>query len=146
MATGIIVTGHGRFAEGLTTSIELIAGPQENYIPVNFEHETEQLQADLVSALESLKECSGILIFADLAGGSPYKTAALLTQMYPNVELVAGTNLPMLCEIVMARTIVDDAGTLADMAVATGKDQISRFDLKSLLEDTEGEEELSDGI
>ena len=53
MAVGIIVTGHGRFAEGLTTSVNLIAGPQENYVPVNFEHEVDELEQDLNAALPS---------------------------------------------------------------------------------------------
>lgn len=145
MAVGIILTGHGQFAKGLTTSVELIAGPQQHYIPVNFEHEVDQLQEDLTKAMESLSDCSGIIVFSDLAGGSPYKTAAMLSTQYPNVELIAGTNLPMLCEIVLARTIVDDAASLAEMAVNTGKDQISRFDMASLLADDD-EEDLSDGI
>ena len=33
---GIIVTGHGRFAEGITSSIEMIAGAQADYEAVNF--------------------------------------------------------------------------------------------------------------
>ena len=148
MAVGIIVTGHGGFAEGLTTSVNLIAGPQENYVPVNFEHEVDELEKDLNAALQSLKDCSGVIVFADLAGGSPYKTAAVVAQSYQNVEIIAGTNLPMLCEIVMARTFVDDAASLADMAVNTGKDQISRFDMASLLSTTEEDEndDFSDGI
>ena len=28
---GILVTGHGNFATGITSSLELIAGKQENY-------------------------------------------------------------------------------------------------------------------
>ena len=54
----------------------------------------------------------------------------------------------MLCEIVMARTFVADAASLADMAVNTGKDQISRFDMASLLSTTEEDEndDFSDGI
>ena len=46
---GIIVTGHGRFASGLTSSIDLIAGPQEKYVAVNFEQEVDQLTADLTN-------------------------------------------------------------------------------------------------
>lgn len=147
MTVGIIVTGHGRFAEGITSSINLIAGPQENYAVVNFEHEVDELESDLVSALQSLKDCSGVIIFTDLAGGSPYKTAAIVAQNFENVEIIAGTNLPMLAEIVMARSFMDDASSLAEMAVNTGKDMISRFDMASLLGSTEEEsDDFSDGI
>ena len=147
MTVGIIVTGHGRCAEGTTSSINLIAGPQENYAVVNFEHEVDELESDLVSALQSLKDCSGVIIFTDLAGGSPYKTAAIVAQNFENVEIIAGTNLPMLAEIVMARSFMDDASSLAEMAVNTGKDMISRFDMASLLGSTEEEsDDFSDGI
>ena len=107
----------------------------------------DELENDLNAALQSLQNCSGVIVFADLAGGSPYKTAAVIAQNYQNVEIIAGTNLPMLCEIVMARTFVDDAASLAEMAVNTGKDQISRFDMASLISSTEEEnDDFSDGI
>ena len=34
---GLIVTGHGKFGTGLTTSVELVAGPQQNYVAVDFD-------------------------------------------------------------------------------------------------------------
>ncbi|GJM56486.1 PTS galactosamine/N-acetylgalactosamine transporter subunit IIA [uncultured Dubosiella sp.] len=146
MATGIIVTGHGRFAEGITSAVDLIAGPQKNYVAVNFEHEVDKLEKDLISALDSLKECSGILIFTDLPGGSPYKTAVLLAQNYDNVEIIAGTNLPMLTEIVMSRSFLDDSSAMCTMAINTGKDMISRFNIQSVLSSTEECTDFSDGI
>ena len=36
MMIGIIVCGHGHFATGLTSSLHLIMGEQENYIAVDF--------------------------------------------------------------------------------------------------------------
>ena len=34
---GLIVTGHGHFASGLTSSLKLIAGEPKNYAAVDFE-------------------------------------------------------------------------------------------------------------
>lgn len=34
---GLIVTGHGHFASGLTTSLNLIAGDAKDYVAVDFE-------------------------------------------------------------------------------------------------------------
>ena len=36
---GLIVTGHGNFGSGLTSSLNLIAGEQENYQYVDFTKE-----------------------------------------------------------------------------------------------------------
>ena len=141
---GIIVTGHGRFATGLTSSINLIAGPQENYVAVDFEQEVDQLQADLTAAIESLKDCEGIIVFSDLAGGSPFKTAVLIAQSYQNVEVIAGTNLPMLAGVVMARQFGMDTETLVNTALNTGKDQITRFEMSQI--EVEENDDFSDGI
>ena len=98
---GLIVTGHGHFATGLTSSIDLIAGPQDNYVAVDFDGEgTEKLENDLKAAIEKLSGCEGIIVFSDLAGGSPFKTAAIVTAGNPNVKVIAGTNLLNLFRIV----------------------------------------------
>ena len=34
---GLIVTGHGHFATGLTTSLNLIAGDAKDYVAVDFD-------------------------------------------------------------------------------------------------------------
>ena len=100
---GIILTGHGRFADGLTSSVDLIAGPQKDYVAVNFEHEVDELTTDLNAAFDQLQDCDGVIVFTDLQGGSPFKTAVELSVSRENVEIIAGTNLPMLAEVIMAK-------------------------------------------
>ena len=43
-----------------------------------------------------------------MMGGSPFNVAASLGHGKENVRIVAGTNLPMLVEIVMSRKFMDD--------------------------------------
>lgn len=138
---GLIVTGHGNFASGLTSSLNLIAGPQEHYVAVDFTQEVEQLEADLNAAMDQLKDCGGIVVLSDLPGGSPFKTAVLCGAPRGNVEVVAGTNLPMLCEISMTRKFLEEmsAEQLADAAVNCGKDQILRY-VPPIIEEVEAED------
>jgi len=125
---GLVVTGHGNFASGLTSSVELIAGPQPDYAAVDFDgNGTDRLEEDLKNAYAKLADCDGIIVFSDLAGGSPFKTAALLAASRTNIRVLAGTNLPMLCEIAMARTMIEDLGTLASTALSVGKDGVQEF-------------------
>ncbi len=125
---GLIVTGHGNFASGMTSSIELIAGPQQDYVAVDFDgNGTARLEADLKNAYEKLAGCNGIIVFSDLAGGSPFKTAAILGVPVPKVRVLAGANLPMLCEIAMARTMIEDTDALVSTALSVGKDGIQEF-------------------
>lgn len=138
---GLIVTGHGHFATGLTSSIDLIAGPQDNYVAVDFDGEgTEKLENDLKAAVEKLSDCEGIIVFSDLAGGSPFKTAAIVTASNPNVKVIAGTNLPMLCEIAMARTMIEDLDMLVSSALNVGKDGVQLFEMPEI-----ADEEPEDG-
>lgn len=129
---GLIVTGHGNFASGITSSIDLIAGKQNDYVAVDFDGEgTDKLENDLKTALEKLSACDGIIIFCDLAGGSPFKTAVVLTASNSKVKVIAGTNLPMLCEISMARTMINDLDMLVSSALSVGKDNIQLFEIQN---------------
>ena len=140
---GLLVTGHGNFASGLTSSIDLIAGPQTNYAAVDFDgNGTEKLENDLKNAYAQLADCDGIIVFSDLAGGSPFKTAALLGADNPKVRVLAGSNLPMLCEIAMARTMIDDLDTLVATALSVGKDGVQEFAMPTM----DNEPEDGEGI
>ena len=127
---GLIVTGHGNFGTGLTSSLKLIAGDPQNYVAVDFpqEYSVEDLAAKLTEAMDTLKDCDGILVLSDLPGGSPFKTAVEVGFPRGNVQVVAGTNLPMLIEVNLMRQFMDDLGTLTDMALNSGKDNVVKFE------------------
>lgn len=129
---GLVVTGHGNFATGLTSSLKLIAGEPKNYVAVDFleSYSVEDLERELNKAFDELKDCEGILVLSDLGGGSPFKTAVTIGFPKGNIEVVAGTNLPMLIEVNMGRQFVEDLGMLTEMAINTGKDQVVRYEFK----------------
>lgn len=129
---GLVVTGHGNFATGLTSSLKLIAGEPKNYVAVDFleSYSVEDLERELNKAFDELKDCEGILVLSDLGGGSPFKTAVTIGFPKGNVEVVAGTNLPMLIEVNMGRQFVEDLNMLTEMALNTGKDQVVRYEFK----------------
>lgn len=137
---GLIVTGHGNFASGITSSLHLIGGEQEEYRYVDFiqEYSVEDLERELNKAMDELKDCSGILVLSDLAGGSPFKTAVMCGFPKGNVEVIGGTNLPMLIEISMTRKFMPDMSVkeLAESAVNTGKDQVVRYEFKPVEQTT----------
>lgn len=143
---GLVVTGHGHFADGIHTSAQMIAGDSDFVQYVNFEEgmSTEQLAVKLNEAYDALRACDGILVLADLPGGSPFKTAVECKVARPElkVEVVAGTNLPMLVTGVTMIDCEDDPRTFADELIETAKECIVRFELV----DHKDETEESDGI
>lgn len=140
---GIIVTGHGNFGTGVSSSVKLIAGKPECYEAVDFvqEDSVEDLERKLVDAVDKLKECDGIIIFTDLVGGSPFKTSVEVSMKSDaNIIVLGGTNLGMLIETSMARGFMEDVDALADMAINTGKDQIIKYVYTERVEQVESED------
>lgn len=127
---GLIVTGHGNFATGITSALKLIAGDLEKYEAVDFlpEYSITDLERELHKAFDALKDCDSILVLSDLGGGSPFKTAVTIGYPKGNVEVLAGTNLPMLLEVNMARSFASELSDLVATAMNTGKDQVVRYE------------------
>lgn len=144
---GIVVTGHGLFAEGMHSSAVMIAGENEHIKYVCFKEGMglDDLAAELNAAYNELADCDGIVVLSDLPGGSPFKTAVevAMTQPDKKIEVVAGTNLPMIVTAVTMIEIEDDATALAEELMETGKECIVRFAL-AVREEEENEDE--DGI
>lgn len=131
---GLLVTGHGHFATGLGSALQLIAGNADNLAYVDFEadHSTEILTNNLNQALDQLKNCDGVLVLADLAGGSPFKAAVecKVAREDQIVEVVAGTNLSMLVEGFVSMSSYTSPLDLSDALITAGKNYIVRFEQK----------------
>lgn len=140
---GLLVTGHANFGSGITSSVNLISGEQEAYRYVDFlpTYSTEDLTREMMKELEELKDCEGVIIFTDLMGGTPFNVSAQIGREKDNIRIVAGTNLPMLVEIVMSRKFMDDLDGLVDSVLDTGKEQIMKYEFKQVVQ-----EESEDGI
>ena len=135
---GLLVTGHANFGSGMTSSVNLIAGEQEAYKYVDFlpTYSTEDLTVEITKALDELKDCEGIIIFTDLMGGTPFNVSAQLGHGKDNIRIVAGTNLPMLVEIVMSRKFMDDLDGLVESVLETGKEQVTKYEFKQVVQET----------
>ena len=134
---GLLVTGHANFGSGMTSSVNLIAGEQEAYRYVDFlpTYSTEDLTRELTKALEELKDCEGVIIFTDLMGGTPFNVSAQIGHGKENIRIVAGTNLPMLVEIVMSRKFMDGLDGLVDSVLETGKEQVTKYEFKQVVQE-----------
>ncbi len=101
-----IIVSHGKMAEGIVDAIKLIVGNQTGVEMISLEeHQSiEDLEEKIEVAIkELLKNSTGVLIFADLFGASPFNMAAKAAVKYKSVEVVTGVNLPMVIESIMQR-------------------------------------------
>ena len=139
---GVLVTGHGNFASGLLSSMKLIVGRQEKVVGVDFleEEGTDVLKENIRLALKSLGD--EVLVLTDIAGGSPYMNSVMLKQEFENmhIEVISGTNIPMLLEVVLGRSI-SNLESMIQLAQEAGHNAISVFELTQ-----EKEEIIDEGI
>ncbi len=104
---GIIIASHGQLAAGFLDALEMIMGPQEKITALALEPEMgpEDYREKLKNAALELDTPDGVLIMADLFGGTPANASAyLLESENPPIEVVTGVNLPVLLEITNMRS------------------------------------------
>lgn len=128
---GMIVTGHGSFATGITSGLKLLAGEPKDYEAVDFlpEDSAEILAQKLETAYEKLSGCEGVVIFADLTGGSPFNVSIRMKMEHPErqLEVIGGSNLPAVLEGYMARMAGAEVQSLAAQTLEAGKNAMLRF-------------------
>lgn len=131
---GIILTGHGNFATGVNSAVELIGGKQENYELVDFPSTStlEDLQNNLKNAMEKLKNLDGVLVLCDLVGGSPFKTAVECSVEFENVTVVGGVSLPAILEVSMMRNFSEDSQALMNSVVDIVKNNVQKYEFKKV--------------
>jgi len=140
---GCLLTGHGQFAPGLFDALEMIAGPQTYFEVVPFlEEDLGIFEGKIATALKNLlTKTDGVLILTDLLGGTPFKTTMFLSNANEKIEVLAGTNLPMLIEISHWRLQANDVQVMMKMAVSIGQETIVAGELHLKETETFSEEE-----
>ena len=131
----IVLTGHGNYATGMKSALELIVGPKENVLAFDFLKEESEEQFSL--KFKDLDRKNNYLFACDLMGGTPYKVVSRLDL---NKEILIGTNLGGLLDTLFKI----DKLELSELA-----DNLKQTSLKSLVNIKEWEikkEEVTDGI
>ncbi|HEL0600123.1 TPA: PTS sugar transporter subunit IIA [Streptococcus equi subsp. zooepidemicus] len=139
----IIVIGHGHFASGIVSSLELIAGKQEGITAIDFT--AEMTAADVHERLSAvLQPKAQALVLCDLLGGTPFKVAATLMEELSEttLDVLSGLNLAMLMEAVFARQEQLDLEQIVAKLLTTAKEGISNW--KSLSSEAD-EADLDEG-
>lgn len=128
---GMIVTGHGKFAPGIWDVVTLIVGEQENCEVVEFvpTDSIEELTGKMTAAWDRLEErCDGVVVFADLPGGSPFNVAVRQKlQRRKPCEVLAGVNVPMLSTAAMSHEDAAAPAELIEEALEAGREQMFQF-------------------
>lgn len=141
MANGVIISAHGKYAEGLKSGLDLVVGEMKNLQVVNFvEGDTyEIIDENLKNAYEKLEKCHNVVFITDLKGGTPFNRSVLLYGQNENVRVLSGLNFALTYQALISDE--EDIEKYLKEIIETGKESIEYFELVKT-----DEEPLDDGI
>jgi PTS system mannose-specific IIA component len=101
---GIVLVTHGQLAETFVEAMEHVVGRQKGVATVCIgpNDDMEARRREIAEGVEEVDTGAGVVILTDLFGGTPSNLAISLMRE-GEVEVIAGTNLPMLIRLAGAR-------------------------------------------
>ena len=132
MTIAIVIGTHGWAAEQLLKTAEMLLGEQENVGWIDFVpgENAETLIEKYTAQLSRLDTSSGVLFLVDTWGGSPFNAASRIVVDKEQYEVVAGVNIPMLVETLMARDDNPTFDELVALAVESGREGVKALKAK----------------
>lgn len=103
MKRQIIIASHNHMASGLKSTLEFIAGKQNNVISVDAYIDGEGIEDTVKKIFEDIAPDTEVIVFTDMMAGSvnqkffPYRT-------HSHTHIITGMNLPIVLAIAMAPT------------------------------------------
>ncbi|PLR41787.1 PTS sugar transporter [Chimaeribacter californicus] len=109
-----IFASHGRFAEGILHSVELILGKQANiHTLCAYLEEEEDVTARIEALMDSFSQEDELIILTDIFAGSINNEFIRFIHR-PHVHLLAGMNLPLIIEMLIAPPGGDTAALIGE--------------------------------
>ncbi|NLU09509.1 MAG: PTS sugar transporter subunit IIA [Tepidanaerobacter acetatoxydans] len=97
----ILIAAHGKFAEGIRSSAEIILGKQENLYTINAYLDETPVKQQLDEFFKGVDlEKDTLLVITDVFGGS-VNQAIISNYQKDNIKVITGVNLPLLLELIM---------------------------------------------
>ncbi|MEL7370040.1 MAG: PTS sugar transporter subunit IIA [Myxococcota bacterium] len=122
---GLVLVSHGNLARSLLQTAAEIVGPFEKAeaLAVSREDSLPEIEAQIRDAVLRVERGDGVLILADMFGGTAANVALRLVGQH-QVEIVTGCNLPMLLKLSSAMPTATDLKALAQLLKFYGQRNI----------------------
>ena len=143
----IVLASHGDLAEGLKMTGSMVFGDQPNVATVSLMPSMgpDDFRQKVEEAVASFDDPEDVLFLVDLWGGTPFNQSMMIANDVDKLEIVTGSNLPMIIELLFARNGATDVTALAEQAVTVGQQAVTRQSLASVMGAADDETE-EDGI
>lgn len=125
---GVILTSHGKLAEGLLDTLTLFNGQQEQLealclLPAD---DIAGFVSRIKESVDRVNSGEGVIIFCDLLFESPCNCSSRLLideELKDKVDVITGMNLPMVMEYLACR----ENGMSSEDIINVGKEGIQDF-------------------
>ena len=99
---GVIVT-HGHLAGELLAAAEMIIGPISHIaaVSIGWHDDVDAARDEVQRAITRVSQGRGVLLLTDMFGGTPTNIASMFLEE-GTVEVITGTNLPMVIKLATA--------------------------------------------
>ena len=123
---GMVLVAHEHVGESMLAAVEHVLGPQPLSaalsvgVAADIEADTGALEQQLSALIRRCDAGNGVLLFADMFGGTPCNLALACMQQH-HVEVISGFNLPMLIKAASLRQSLDNLELLAKTCRDSGR-------------------------
>lgn len=102
----ILLVSHSELSKGLIGAAKMILGDTDGVDHIILDDSgIEAFSKKLDEKVEILtNDNEGLLILADIFGGTPFNQSMIRSSQYENVRVISGVNLPMVIEAIMNRS------------------------------------------
>ncbi len=113
---GLVVATHGRLGDELVATAEQIVGKLPRVATCSIQPGTspQEIREQVERAIDSVEGGEGVIVLADLFGGTPCNQSLTLSRTH-QLEVLTGVNLPMLLK---AASLREQPLSLLEMAQA----------------------------
>lgn len=127
----VAIASHAKLAEGIKSTLELFVGTEFDITYIcAYVDDYPSLDEQVASFLSKVKDDDQAIIFTDLYGGSVNQNITLAVKDRKNIFVIAGFNLPLVIETVLAPGELD-FGKLKQIVASSQKAiQITNLDEK----------------
>ncbi len=124
---GIVLIGHSRIASEMLIALLHVVGEQPLIASVDATDDSspEELAVVLKQTIKACDVGQGVLLLADMFGGTPCNVAMGCLQA-GSVEVISGFNLPLLIKATTLRHREKQLSVLAKQVVKAGRQYIQR--------------------
>lgn len=123
---GIVIVAHGELSSCIRKTVSLFIKDAKNIISVDLKEDSgpEELVQDIKKAIHEVDRGKGVLIMADLFGGTPANSAWNIISSNKNCLGITGVNLGMILEVLFQRNERKTLHDLLRIAEDAGKNSI----------------------